>query len=436
MALSHAHGAIEWLSADAVSTTYVVSGLSFQPKAMRFYCVGIQSAADGTTQSVSLYRSMGFAASTTERRAVIGFSNDAGAEAFTGAAARNDCVLLTINTSGTPNGLLDLSAVASDGFTLIVDDAAPRNITVFWDAWGGTDPSVCVVGDFGEPAATGLQTYSVSGFTAGATDQVVMLAGVAQTTAMNTAQIDRDSNFYVGYATDPASANNVVVVGNSDALSGTMETDRYSQTGECVALILAGGGNPNARAKLNAWVTDGFELDWIARGETDRRSIFLAIKGGNWTAGSYTIAGNTLNSTATVSGLSYAPIGLNSLTVGTTAHTAGTSTANDRFGIGSGSSTSSRRSMGSLDEDGVAITEIDLSVDYDSIISYPNSAGALVSAFDIDALTSDGFRIITDLAGGVANEWQAYLTFGSAAAGGKAFPFQRMGASFQHMLVR
>lgn len=434
MALSHAHGAIQWLSADAVSTTYVVSGLSFQPKAMRFYCVGIQSEADGTTQSVSLYRSMGFAASTTERRAVIGFSNDAGAEAFTGAAARNDCVLLTINTTGTPNGLLDLSAVASDGFTLIVDDAAPRDITVFWDAWGGTDITVATVGDFAEPAATGLQTYSVSGFTAGATDQVVMLAGVAQTTAINTAQSDRDSNLYVGYATGTASANNVVVVGSSDALAGVTDTARYSQTGECVALITTGGGNPNARAKLNAWVTNGFELDWIARGETGRKSIFLAIKGGNWTAGSYTIAGNTLNATTTVSGLSYAPIGLNSLTVGATAHTAGTSTTQDLFGIGSGSSTSSRRSMGSLDENGVSVSEIDLAVDYDSILSYPTSAGALDSAFDIDALTSDGFRIITDLAGGVANEWQAYLTFGSAPASGTAFPFRR--PNFQHMLVR
>ena len=434
MALSHAHGAIQWLSADAVSTTYVVSGLSFQPKAMRFYTVGIQSATDAATQSVNLMRSMGFAVSTTERRVVTSFSQDTPTAANTGTAARNDAVVLTIDGTGVVNGALDLSAIASDGFTLIVDDTAAQNMTVFWDAWGGTDPTVYAVGDFAEPAATGNQTYTVTGFTAGATDQVVMFAGVAQTTALNTAQADTDSNFSIGYTTGPS--NNIVVVGASDDASGTMDTRRYSQDGECLAAILPGGGDPDARAKLNAWVTDGFELNWIARGQTGRKTIFLAIKGGGWTAGSYIIDGSTLNSTATVSGLSYAPIGINLVTVSGIFPTAGVGSSSDILGIGSGSSTTSRRAMGAFDEASTANAEIDLEIEYDAVLCYPSASGTPRAVFDIDAMTSDGFRIITDLAGGLNLELQGYLAFGSAAAGGKAFPFCPPMSGFIHMLVR
>ena len=46
------------------------------------------------------------------------------------------------------------------------------------------------------------------------------------------------------------------------------------------------------------------------------------------------------------------------------------------------------------------------------MLCFPSTAGALQSAYDINAMNADGFQIIVDTAGGVASEWQGYLAFG------------------------
>lgn len=415
MALSYDHGAIQWLSADAATTVYTVSGLSFQPKALRFYCVGIASATDANSATVNQRRCVGFATGTSARCAAGTLSIDNGGSAFTSMAVRDDCCVLTTNNT-VSDGRLDLNSITSDGFTLIVDDAAPVDLTVFWEAWGGSDITVATVGSFAEPAATGDQDYTVTGFVAGATDQVVMFAGTQNTGAIPVDAND-DSGFSVGFATGGADANNIHVMGNSDFGSANMDTDGYCKTGECLSMCTVAGGNPSARAKLTQFGTDNFRLNWIARAVTGRKIIFMAIKGGNWTAGAYTINGNSGSATATVSGLSYAPIGLSLIGCMTAEDAAGTSHIQDRLGLGSGTSTSSRRGMGVLDEDGTANTEIDATVQYDQVLCFPDAAGGLAAAYDINAMNSDGFQIIVDTAGGVASEWQGYLTFGSAAAG-------------------
>ena len=312
--------------------------------------------------------------------------------------------------------MLDLSSVTSDGFVLIVDDAAAFNNTVFWEAWGGTDITVATVGDIAEPAAIGVQTYTVTGFTSGATDQVVMLAGVQSVSALNTGEA-QDSGFYIGFATNTTTGN-VVLSGNSDDASATMDTRGYCKTSECLAMVLIGGGDIDARAQLTQFNADNFGLDWLARAVTNRRSIFMAIKGGNWSAGSYTIDAATLNATATVSGLAYAPIGLTLMGRKTPEQAAGLTAFEDRISIGSGTSPTSRRSIGTLDETSTASSEINHSIQYDQVLTHPSAAGTQAAAFDINAMNSDGFQIIVDVAGGVANEWQGYLTFGSAAGGG------------------
>jgi hypothetical protein len=54
----------------------------------------------------------------------------------------------------------------------------------------------------------------------------------------------------------------------------------------------------------------------------------------------------------------------------------------------------------------------------------PDSSGGVASAFDIDAMNSDGFRIICDVAeAGSPTYAQGYLTFGSAAAAGGFVPY-------------
>lgn len=411
--LKFAHGAVQWLTTDTLSTTKAVSGLGFQPKALRFYWVGLQSATDAVSETVNERRGVGFAVSASSRRSIGTFAQDTAATSNCGGAARNDCVVCTTDGAGASDGRLDISSIDSDGFTLIVDDVTPANITVFWEAWGGSDIQVAVVGDIAEPAATGTQNYSVTGFTSDGANQVVMLAGCQSTAALNTDSAT-DSGLHVGFATGTG-ANQVTVCGNSDDASVTMDTDGYCQDGQCLSMIPIAGGTAVAYASLSAWGTDQFTLNWGARATTDRRTAFLAIKGGNWTSGSYTINGGTLNATATVSGLPYAPIGLSLVGKMTQEQTANTATNEDMISLGSGSSTTDRRSMGIRDENatGSSACEINTTIQYDQVLSFPSAAGALLSAYDINAMNSDGFQIIVDVAGGVTSEWQGYLTFGS-----------------------
>lgn len=72
--------------------------------------------------------------------------------------------------------------------------------------------------------------------------------------------------------------------------------------------------------------------------------------------------------------------------------------------------------MAVLDENGTGTTEIDTVIEYDSVLAFPSTAGALLASYDINAMNSDGFQIIVDTAGGVASEWQGYLTFGNVVA--------------------
>lgn len=420
MALEFAHGAVQWLSADAATTVYTISGLSFQPKALRFYWVGIGSSTDVLTEiTVHIRRGVGFATSTSDRRCVGVQDQDNVGTSVCTTGYRTDAVAMTLTSTPAADGLLDLNSITSDGFTLIVDDASPVNITVFWEAWGGSDITAAATGEIAEPAATGNVDYTVTG---SFQPNVVMFAGVQATAAANTAARN-DSGICVGFASSGNSADNVVLLGNCDDASNTTDSDGYCKTGECLAMIVVAGGNPNARAQMTQFNSDGFRLNWIARATTGRKNIYLAIKGGQWKAGSYTIDNQVVNNTATVSGLAFQPVGLCLIGRTTAESTAGTSTINDTACMGTGSSTSSRRTMYVSDVDSPTVMEVRMGIQYDQVLGgFGYTAASTTpgnSFYDISAINSDGFTIIVDTQQTVDprnNEWQGYLTFGSEAA--------------------
>jgi len=415
MALDFAHGSVQWLTTDVLNATKVVTGLGFTPKAIRFYWVGLQSnsPSNAVSGAVNERRGVGFAVSAASRRCVGTFAEDNNnAASNDGSVAADNSVCITVDGAGTVDGRLDISSFDADGFTLIVDDVTPANITVFYEVWGGTDITAAVVGDIAEPAATGTQNYTVAGFTSDGRNQCVMFAGVQSVNALNTGQ-GQDSGLCVGFATSTSTTNNVVVVGNADDNSATSDTDGYCIQGECLAQIVIAGGNPNARATLSAWGTDLFTLNWLARATTNRRNIFLAIKGGSWQSSSYTIAGNTLNSTTTVSELPFNLKGISLIGRMTAQSTAGTSTAQDRIGFGSAAGTTSRNSAGVLDNNGADPTEIGTIVQYNSVLSFPTAAGAVQATYDVNVFGLNLFEIIVDTAGGAVGEFHGYLAFGN-----------------------
>lgn len=417
--LNFAHGAVQWLTSQVLNTTIPVTGLGFTPKALRFYWVGLQSNSPTNANSAALNekRGVGFASSATSRASVGTSSLDNAANMDTGSIFTTTAIAITVDNSGVVDGLLDISSFDVDGFTLIVDDVAVQNITVFWEAWGGDEITNVTIGSIAEPAATGTQNYTATGFVANPSDrsQCVMFAGVQSVNASGTGQA-QDSGLHVGFATSTLTANNITVCGNQDDASGAGDSHSYNYTGECLSMIIIGGGNnppANARATLSAFGTDIFTLNWLARATTNRRSIYMAIKGGQWVAGSTTIAGNTLNSTTTISDVPFKINGVSLIGTMRAISTVGTASVNDRIGFGSGLSTTSRNSAAILDRDATTNTEINLSIYYNQVLVYPSIAGALQTAYDISSLSVNSLTLITDTAGGVASEWVGYLVFGS-----------------------
>ena len=412
MAMGFAQGAIQWLTSDALNSTKVVTGLGFCPKAIRFYWMGHQSTTDSFTQAVSERRGIGFCSNATTRRSVGTFSADNVADSDCGSVAANDCVCITVNGTGAIDGKLDISSMDPDGFTLIVDDATPANLTIFYEAWGLDDIQQVTIGDIPEPAATGTQNYTANGFNARGDNQVVMFAGVQSTAALNTGQAN-DSGFCVGAASGTATAQNIVVVGNSDDASATMDTVSYARATECLAMIVVAGGNPNARAVLSAFGTDTFTLNWTNRATTNRRYIYMAIKGGGWQVGSYTIRQES-GRTAAISNLPFILKGISFMGSMKTQSAAGTSTVQDRIGLGSASGLLQRKAMGVLDENATASSEIDLAISHDSISSYPSTGGGEQARQDLSVFGYNNFTLTVEIdEGGPDNEWMGYLAFGA-----------------------
>jgi hypothetical protein len=412
MAMGFAQGAIQWLTSDALNSTKVVTGLGFCPKAIRFYWMGHQSTTDSFTQAVSERRGIGFCSNATTRRSVGTFSADNVADSDCGSVAADDCVCITVDGTGAIDGKLDISSMDPNGFTLIVDDVTPANLTIFYEAWGLDDIQQVTIGDIPEPAATGTQNYTANGFNARGDNQVVMFAGVQSTAALNTGQAN-DSGFCVGAASGTATAENIVVVGNSDDASATMDTVSYARATECLAMIVVAGGNPNARAVLSAFGTDTFTLNWTNRATTNRRYIYMAIKGGGWRVGSYTIRQDS-GRTAAISNLPFILKGISFMGSMKTQSAAGTSTVQDRIGLGSASGLLQRKAMGVLDENATASSEIDLAISHDSISSYPSATGTEQARQDLSVFGYNNFTLTVQIdAGGPENEWMGYLAFGA-----------------------
>ncbi len=413
--LKFASGALIWLTTDVATTIYTISGLEFQPKALRFYWMGLGNSVNAVSQADDSRIGVGFATSVSDRRCVTAFENDASDPTLCTTGYRDDAVVAVV--AGTPSftAMLDIDSITSDGFTLIVDDQLPvSDMTIFWEAWGGDEITVATTGEISEPASIGNVSYSVPGFTADGTGQVVMFAGV-QATVVNTAQ-ENDSSFYVGFASGASVTDNIVLMGSSNDGVTTTVTDNYSKTGECLAMMeLSGATSVDGRATLNSWQDNAFQLDWLARSVTGRKNIFLAIKGGNWKASSFVINGLTLGSTAIVSDLSFSLLGSCFLCGNNNENVAGTSSTNNAISLGTATNTNNRRSIGHLSETAVSVSQIDLAIRYESIICNPTSAGTHGSVLDIYEWKSDGFSVyLSNLTvESDSSMWVGYLAFGN-----------------------
>jgi hypothetical protein len=138
----------------------------------------------------------------------------------------------------------------------------------------------------------------------------------------------------------------------------------------------------------------------------------MAIKGGGWQVGSYTIRQDA-GRTAAVTGLPFYLRGICIMGARKTQSTAGTSSTQDSMGFGTATGTAARQTMAVLDENATASSEIDLAIEYNSLLVFPSATGGFQARYNVNAWGPNNFTTVVSIdEGGPENEWQGYLSFG------------------------
>lgn len=403
-----------------------VTGVGFQGACAIFWWTGQTSSTnrvgDGVTGAGSrLVKGMGFAIGTTpstDQRAVSSSSVDGSANADTGSCAIAGVIC---TDDGGPSGgaaaftgKATLSSFDSDGFTLNRTDAFPTDMRVGFMILGGSDLTDMAIEDISEPAATGTQSYVLS---PAFQPDFLLFVGHQLTGAVDVATA-QDSGLMIGWAKGTAAGDQGVCVGNSDDGVSTMDTDGYALSGECIAHITIAGGNPNARAAVNAINSDGFDLNWIARATTNRKVYALALKGPLFAVGELS-SSVTLNADLAASGFGFQPSAAMFVGHGQVESTAGTSQGGDRMSIGAFDENSNEHCQVFHDRNGLGNANIDAILRTDAVWADIGATAVVDALAGLQSIDSDGFTLNQDDAAGAASRI-GYWSIGPAAASSSA----------------
>lgn len=389
----------------AVSSTIVITGVGFQPKAIIFWWSGRSEAAD-TIGRASHYRGFGVAVSASDRRAVANSSIDAAATSDTAVAHDAASCILSVDATPAIDGQIDLQSMDADGFTLVVDDQMPRDLRITYLALGGDSLTNAATGQFQEPGATGDQDTTSLSFQP---DCLLFFSGNG-TVAPPAAQ--GGSSLMIGAAS--SSGQGVWVGAGRDAQATTL-TRTYCTAGECIALLTVATLNTTAsRADFVSFLSNGFRLNWPER-SSNRYIFFLALKGGNYRVDNLLTRtdGNDIAET----GFGFQPTSALFLSHGQVESTSDTTQTQDRLAIGAFSSLTDRGAQAALDENAVADSEVTTAIEFDEVYANIKTDSTIDGLMDVKSIDSDGFTMVMDDADpSAAFVW--YVAFGPAAAGG------------------
>lgn len=406
MAFEAANGTIT-LTTGAIGTTFTVSGLSFQPKAIIFTWSG--RATTGQAEADHMLGA-GYAVSTTSRRAVATQSDHTSSTMAADHGLWNDACVVTLTITRAIGGKADLDAITSDGFRLIVDDQFPADLQVAWLALGGSDLTNAEIQTFADPGGTGDTDITSFGFQP---DAVIFLnSGDAAVNGTGSW-----SNFNIGVAAGATPVNATLAGASQDAV-GTSITGSYARTGDAIAGIDFSSATSTAlykRASVTAWLSNGFTLNY-ATDLVTFQNFALALKGGQYQVGDALTSTGTSNQTE---GTDFTPKALMILSSGKAAHAAGVHGPPDERIIGFATDAASQRSVGSIDKDAAAVA--DIGTVYDETDMYVNQSidATIIVEGEMRLVSFDatpGFTYVMSDADPVA-AYFGYLAFGDNPGG-------------------
>jgi len=393
------------IGTGGVGTTVPVVGVGFQPTVVLLWWSGRTTSVD-SAGTANHQRGFGVAISTTDRRAVCSQSQD-GVDAINvqRAAHRADEAICSLTTGGATDGLADLSSMDPDGFTMMVDDTFATNLRIHYLALGGSTLTNAATGMFTESAATGNQDITTVGFQP---DAVILFSAMI---GADPPGIAADSAIMVGFAAGPGNPNDLVRAGGSDDGPNVQQTISYHRAGESIALFDSAITLTTARAEVDAWLSNGFSLNWNERAGS-RRIHYLALKGGTYLVGDL----NTLTvaaSTIVESGFGFSPKASLFLSHNKAQSAVDTVQAHDELSLGAFSSATARGAQCVIDEDGVDPSDVGTAVEHDEVYCNLSTGMAIEGLMDVQSVDSDGFTLIMDDPDPVAS-FVGYMAFGQA----------------------
>jgi hypothetical protein len=414
MALSAKVGAFN-STTSASGTTIPITGLGFQPKAIIFWWSGITGTADAVS-AASIASGLGFACGTTDRRCTgLATTASPATTSVTGRIQRNDACVATVSGAGSVLGLLDLSAIGADGFTMIVDDQFPTSVRVHYLALGGDTLTNASTGEFDASDATGTQ--QVTGVTSFQPDGLLMTSCMFGSSTQSTIGL-----WGLGAAVS-SSQQAVLSVGSRNGVGDANNASYCLEGPECFAVLDATNANPPPvmRAAYTQSSATGFDLSWAEIGFTGTRLIyFLALQGVDMAIGSLTTQTDTVTD-ITTTGLGFQPSAVMFFSAARPESSADASSVGLHASIGAATSATERGAQAWMEENIAAsgLMESAIAVEHDAVYINISTSDTVQGLMDLKSIDSNGFTCIMDDAD-PSGSFVWWMAFGEPGSGGGA----------------
>lgn len=405
----------------AISSTQDITpaGCTISGSSVIFFFYNGRTESTDTIGRASYFRGVGYAISSTNRRASCSQGTDATATNDGGTRYTDAGCIVSVVLESTEDGRIDFDSWLSNGARLIVDDVMPASRTVGYMLVTGLDNVGAL--SWQDQGATGNFNVTGLGFNPPAGSASIYVApglDVAAPASRNGA-----SKLSLGFAV--SSTKQAVWSGVEDEGSATTDSDSYCIDGvEVIANHSSSAGTTvSSRVGFVSYTTDGITLNQIEVPTTIEYNWAVVMSGGSWDVQSITT--RTDGNDITTASLGFTPAGVLAISAFKAEHVQDTATVHQTMSIGAATSASNRWAISLMDEDGLADTEITTGVEFDAIYQSISTASATEGLMDVKTWGSDTITFVMDDTDPSA-KFVPLLIGGNVAAATKAPPpFQK-----------
>ncbi len=350
----------------AVGTTVSVTSLSFQPKVVIFVWAG--RTAVGQAEQDHKFGA-GYMISATDRGGTTTQSDHGVGTSAADSQLYDDAAIKLLLIDGTVDGAADFDAMLANGFRVIIDDVFTQDYLVSWLAIGGSDLTDAVSTTVVSATSVGTQNIDVGvNLDTGIDDKAVIIFGRGAT--MNVSQTT--SFFSFGAAAGNTITNSLLASRAGDA-QGTSLTQSYCLSGE----VLATQDNDTVtrRAAVSAWLSNGFQLNWLEVQASTRSFRALVLKGGRYQVGDALTSTGGTNQTETTS---YVPKALMIGSANRAASVVDTTTPHDERSVGFATGPTARNYCSIIDKDAAGTMDIGVAQNTDAMYGNQSTDATII----------------------------------------------------------